>query len=78
MYPVGALMEKGITLVGGQVHVQRYWKELCEKIRTGVIDPTVIVTHKIPLSKGPDAYATFDEKSDEVIKVLLDPWPAEE
>ncbi|KAH3743477.1 glutathione-dependent formaldehyde dehydrogenase [Pelomyxa schiedti] len=73
-FPIGALMEKSITVVGGQVHVQKYWKLLLDKILKAELNPMAIVTHKLPLDKAPDAYAMFDSKTDDVVKVLLLPW----
>eukprot|EP01105_Mastigella_eilhardi_P007761 TRINITY_DN1942_c0_g1_i1.p2 TRINITY_DN1942_c0_g1~~TRINITY_DN1942_c0_g1_i1.p2 ORF type:complete len:186 (-),score=50.04 TRINITY_DN1942_c0_g1_i1:620-1177(-) len=70
-YPIGALMEKSVRVVGGQVFVQKYWRELLERIQKGEIDPSAVVTDRLPLSKGAEAYKIFDEKS--AIKVLLNP-----
>lgn len=70
-FPIGAVMEKGLTLWGSQVPVQRYWHELLERIRRGEYDPTFVVTHRYPLEKAAEAYELFDRKQDGVIKVLL-------
>jgi threonine dehydrogenase-like Zn-dependent dehydrogenase len=35
---------------------------------------TDIITHKLPLSQGVEAYRMFDKKLDGCIKVVLDPW----
>jgi hypothetical protein len=34
-FMVGAFMEKGLTMRGGQTPVQRYWAHLLELIQTG-------------------------------------------
>ncbi len=71
--PVGALMNKGLTLKSGQTHVQRYMKPLLEKIESGQIDPSFVITHSLPLEQGPDAYPIFRDKEDGCIKVVLKP-----
>ncbi|HVS69997.1 MAG TPA: zinc-dependent alcohol dehydrogenase [Phycisphaerae bacterium] len=71
--PMGALMNKGLTIKTGQTHVHRYVPELLELIRGGKIDPSFVVTHRIPLSEAPRAYQMFREKRDGCIKVVLDP-----
>ncbi len=71
--PFGALMNKGLTLKSGQTHVQRYTKSLLEKIEANEIDPSFIITHRLPLVEAPDAYKTFRDKEDNCIKVVLTP-----
>ena len=40
-------MEKGVTLRGtGQTHVQKYWKEILQKVENGEFDPTLILSHR--------------------------------
>jgi threonine dehydrogenase-like Zn-dependent dehydrogenase len=71
--PLGALMNKGLTIKTGQTHVHRYVPELLEHIRSGRIDPSFVVTHRVPLSEAAHAYHIFREKQDGCIKVVLDP-----
>ena len=71
--PFGALMNKGITVKSGQTHMQRYMGHLLSLIEDGRIDPTFVITHRVPLSKAPEMYETFVEKRDGCIKVVLDP-----
>lgn len=42
-------------------------------IAEGKIDPSDIITHKLPLDKGEYGYRAFDTKTDECIKVVLKP-----
>jgi threonine dehydrogenase-like Zn-dependent dehydrogenase len=72
-FPIGALMNKGLTLRTGQCHVHRYLKPLYERIRAGDIDPSFVVTHRLSLDTAPDAYETFKHKQDECVKVVLKP-----
>ncbi len=71
--PLGALMNKGLTLKTGQTHVHKYVPALLERIRKGEIDPSFVVTHRIPLREAPRGYEIFKHKKDGCIKVVLDP-----
>lgn len=71
--PFGALMNKGLTIRTGQTHVQRYLAPLLEKIESGEIDPSFVITHRIPLEDAPDAYEKFRKKTDGCIKVVIKP-----
>ncbi|HWE95166.1 MAG TPA: zinc-dependent alcohol dehydrogenase [Tepidisphaeraceae bacterium] len=71
--PLGALMNKGLTIKTGQTHVHRFVPELLDFVRKGRIDPSFVVTHRIPLSQAPYGYHIFREKKDDCVKVVLDP-----
>ena len=71
--PFGALVNKALTLKSGQTHVQRYLEPLLGKIANGEIDPSFIITHRIPIHEAPEAYKTFRDKKDGCIKVVIKP-----
>jgi threonine dehydrogenase-like Zn-dependent dehydrogenase len=71
--PFGALMNKGLTVKSGQTHVQRYLSPLLQKIESGEIDPSFVITHRLKLEEAPGAYKTFRDKKDGCIKVVLKP-----
>ncbi|GAA5483118.1 alcohol dehydrogenase [Haloferula sargassicola] len=71
--PFGAVVNKGLTIRSGQTHVQRYLQPLLKKIEDGEIDPSFVITHKVPLSEAPAAYEKFKDKKDGCIKVVLTP-----
>jgi threonine dehydrogenase-like Zn-dependent dehydrogenase len=71
--PFGAAFGKGLTFKMGQTHVQKYLAPLLERIEKGDIDPSFIITHRVPLSEAPKAYETFKEKKDGCIKVFMRP-----
>jgi threonine dehydrogenase-like Zn-dependent dehydrogenase len=71
--PMGALMNKALTIQTGQTHVHRFVPELLDTVRHGKIDPSFVVTHRIPLTEAPRGYDIFREKKDGCIKVVLDP-----
>ncbi len=71
--PMGALMNKGLTLRTGQTHVNRWTDDLLARIQAGQIDPRVVITHTVPLERGPEMYKTFRDKRDGCVKVVLKP-----
>jgi threonine dehydrogenase-like Zn-dependent dehydrogenase len=71
--PMGAAMNKALTFRMGQTHVPKYHKMLLGKIQAGEIDPSFVITHEVPLEKGPEMYKTFRDKKDHCIKVVLKP-----
>jgi threonine dehydrogenase-like Zn-dependent dehydrogenase len=71
--PLGAAFNKGLTLRMGQTHVQRYMPLLLDRIDRGEIDPSFVITHRIPLDDAPKAYKTFRDKRDDCIKVVMRP-----
>jgi threonine dehydrogenase-like Zn-dependent dehydrogenase len=72
-FPMGALMNRGISIRTGQCHVQRYLRPLLERIQNGEIDPSFIVTHRLPLDEAPRGYELFKQKQDGCLKVVLEP-----
>ncbi|WP_297510348.1 zinc-dependent alcohol dehydrogenase [uncultured Caulobacter sp.] len=73
MVPMGALMNKGLTMRAGQTHVRRWTDDLLRRIDEGEIDPTFLITHTVPLGRAPEMYKTFREKKDGCVKVVLKP-----
>ncbi|HEX4124457.1 MAG TPA: zinc-dependent alcohol dehydrogenase [Tepidisphaeraceae bacterium] len=71
--PLGALMNKALTIKTGQTHVHKYVPKLLDYIREGRIDPSFVVTHRMGLSDAPRAYEMFRDKKDGCVKVVLDP-----
>lgn len=57
--PMGMFVGKGLTMKTGQSHVQRYLEPLMKLIESGKIDPSFLITHRIGLEEGPEAYKTF-------------------
>ena len=71
--PFGALMNKGLTIRTGQTHVNRWTDDLLRRIEEGQIDPSFVITHTVPLERGPEMYKPFRDKEDGCIKVVLKP-----
>jgi threonine dehydrogenase-like Zn-dependent dehydrogenase len=71
---MGAAFAKGLTFRMGQTHVHRYLEPLLKRIENGEIDPSFVISHRIPLEKAPEAYKTFRDKQDECTKVVMKPF----
>jgi threonine dehydrogenase-like Zn-dependent dehydrogenase len=72
-FPMGAIVNRALTIKSGQTHVHRYMRPLLERIRNGEIDPTFIITHRLGLDQVADGYHTFLMKEDECLKVVMTP-----
>jgi threonine dehydrogenase-like Zn-dependent dehydrogenase len=70
-FPMGAIVNRSLTLKSGQCHVHRYLQPLLERIQRGEIDPSFIITHRLPLSEAPRGYEMFRNKEDGCEKVVL-------
>jgi threonine dehydrogenase-like Zn-dependent dehydrogenase len=70
-FPLGALMNRGLTIKTGQCHVHRYMKPLLERIARGEIDPSFVVSHRMKLDDTPRGYDLFMRKQDHVMKIVL-------
>ena len=67
-FPMGAVMNRGLTVRSGQCHVQRYVRPLLERIQNGDIDPSFVITHKLALDDAPKGYKIFKHKEDDCRK----------
>jgi len=74
--PFGSIVNRALTLKSGQTHVQRYLRPLLQMIEEGRIDPSFVISHRLPLEDAPRAFAMFRDKEDECIKVVLKPGTA--
>jgi threonine dehydrogenase-like Zn-dependent dehydrogenase len=72
-FPMGAVVNRSLTIRSGQCHVHRYLRPLLERIRKGEIDPGFVVTHRMRLEDAPEAFEMFNDKQDECMKVVLRP-----
>ena len=71
--PMGAVMNKALTIKTGQTHCQRYLKPLLDRIAHGDIDPSFVVTHRMKLADAPIGFDMFNRKQDGCIKIVLTP-----
>ena len=72
-FPIGAVMNRSLTIKTGQCHVHRYMRPLLDRIRNGEIDPTFMISHRLRLDEAPHGYEIFKHKQDNCSKVILKP-----
>lgn len=72
-FPLGAVVNKGMTLRGAQQHGQRYIPMLLDRIAAGEISTEHLATHVMPLSQGPRGYEMFKNKEDGCVRAVFQP-----
>ena len=71
--PTGAIMNKALTIKTGQTHMQAYLPRLLKLIEEGKIDPSFVISHRLPIDEAPRGYEMFYKKEDNCTKVVLLP-----
>lgn len=72
-FPMGAVMNKALTIRSGQQHGQKYMPMLLDRIAEGQFDPSYLVTHRMTLDQGPEGYRKFKEKDDGCLRAVFYP-----
>jgi threonine dehydrogenase-like Zn-dependent dehydrogenase len=72
-FPMGAIVNRSLTIKSGQTHVHKYLRPLMDRIERGEIDPSFVITHRMRLDDAADGYEIFGKKEDECMKVVLRP-----
>jgi threonine dehydrogenase-like Zn-dependent dehydrogenase len=72
-FPMGAFMEKGLTMKTGQTHVQHYTPALLNAIVEDKIDTTFMISHRLPLENAPEGYKLFHDHQNTTTKIVLKP-----
>ena len=70
-FPVGSFMQRALTLKTGQCPAQRYMNPLLKLIEEGKVDPTFVITHRLPLSEAARGYEMFAKKEENCEKIVL-------
>jgi threonine dehydrogenase-like Zn-dependent dehydrogenase len=70
-FPMGAVVNRSLTIKSGQCHVQRYMKPLLERVQRGDIDPSFVITHIMQLEDASRGYEMFLNKEDGCEKIVL-------
>lgn len=73
VFPIGAAMNKNLTLKMGNCNHRKYIPKLVNLVRSRVVDPEVILTQREPLTDVIEAYKTFDKRQPGWVKVELLP-----
>ena len=69
--PLGTLFRNAVTLrFGGTCNVQGWWERALDAVVSGAVDPSAIVSHRMPLEEATEGYRLFDAK--EASKVVLE------
>lgn len=72
-FPFGDIINRNINIRTGQAPVIPYMPTLYNLLKEGKVDPSDIITHKLPIDEAPHGYKVFDTKTEDCIKVILKP-----
>ncbi|MDN3352100.1 zinc-dependent alcohol dehydrogenase [Actinomadura sp. DC4] len=72
-FPLGVLMNKGLTVSGAQQHGQRYVPMLLKRMASGELSTRHLATHEMPLDEAPRGYDLFKHKKDGCVRVAFRP-----
>ena len=72
-FPIGAFMEKGLTLRTGQTHVQTYTRKLLDLIEQGEVDTTFLISHRASLEDAAEMYKHWHDDQNSYTKIVLKP-----
>ncbi|MES2819943.1 MAG: zinc-dependent alcohol dehydrogenase [Pseudomonadota bacterium] len=72
-FPMGAIVNKALTLRSGQQPGQRYVRRLFEHIQRGELDPAYLLTHPMSLEDAPGGYAMFKDKTQQCLRAVFRP-----
>ncbi|MEX1142280.1 MAG: alcohol dehydrogenase catalytic domain-containing protein [Thermoleophilaceae bacterium] len=68
---MGLVWIKALTLVSGPANVIANVDRVLAMMESGLLDPSPLITHRMPLSDAPEAYRLFDAR--EALKIVLAP-----
>jgi 2-desacetyl-2-hydroxyethyl bacteriochlorophyllide A dehydrogenase len=68
---MGIVWIKALTLKTGHANVIGHVDRVLKMMAAGVLDPTPLVTHHMPLAEAADAYAVYDRR--EALKIVMTP-----
>ncbi len=72
-FPMFASFLRDISFKIGMCPVKRYMGTLLKTIADGKMDPSIIITHTLPLAEAERGYELFHNRTEDCIKVLLTP-----
>jgi threonine dehydrogenase-like Zn-dependent dehydrogenase len=71
LFPIGAAMNKNLTVKMGNCNHRKYIPLLIELVQSKAIDPSKILTQRAPLANAVEAYQAFDLRKPGWLKVHL-------
>jgi threonine dehydrogenase-like Zn-dependent dehydrogenase len=72
-FPLGAVMNKGLTIRSAQQHGQRYIPMLLDRMAKDELRTEHLATHVMPLDQAPEGYRKFKEKDDNCVRAVFEP-----
>jgi threonine dehydrogenase-like Zn-dependent dehydrogenase len=72
-FPLGQMMEKGLTVKTGQTNMQKWMKPLLELIEQGKVDTTFLISHHAPLEQASEMYRNWHDDQNTFTKIVLKP-----
>jgi threonine dehydrogenase-like Zn-dependent dehydrogenase len=72
-FPIGVIMNKGLTVRSAQQHGQKYMPRLLEHVARGEFDPSFLATHRFSLEESPRGYDMFKHKTDGCVRAVFTP-----
>lgn len=72
-FPVGVIMNKGLTVRTAQQHGQRYVPRLLELAANGELSTRFLMTHRMPLEESVRGYEMFKKKEDGCVRAAFVP-----
>jgi threonine dehydrogenase-like Zn-dependent dehydrogenase len=72
-FPMGLITNKSLTLRSAQQHGQRYMPRMFDYVLQGDLDPSVLITHDMPLADAVRGYELFKEKKDGCVRAVFRP-----
>lgn len=73
-FPLGQMVDKGLRVQTGQAPVQIFIDELLQMVLETRVRLDDIISHRLPLEQAPHGYKVFNEKAEQCVKVVLNPW----
>ncbi len=72
-FPIGSIMNKGLTVRSAQQHGQKYMPRLLEHASKGELDPSFLATHRFSLEESPRGYDMFKHKEGGCVRSVFVP-----
>ncbi len=72
-FPMGLIVNKGLTMRAAQQHGQKYVPRLLEHAAKGELDPSYLATHRFSLEEVPKGYRMFKHKEDGCVRSVFVP-----
>ena len=72
-FPVGVMMNKGLTVRTAQQHGQKYVPRLLEHTQRGELDASFLATHHFSLEESAHGYQIFKDKEDGCVRAVFVP-----